>query len=189
MSDKIISPSSAAHSGGLETKPGKIQSLATRSGFEFNVRSVEPSDETALAGFFDNVTSDDIRFRFLSPVKKVGDAMLKQLVDVDHDGTEDYLAFAEGSDKIIASAEIAGDAKKETAEVAIVIHQDYKGRGMGWTLLEYVVQQAKHKGFKKLQSIESRQNHQVIELEREMGFRASSFPGDASLILLEIDLV
>lgn len=163
--------------------------MTTRDGFEFKVRRVEPFDEAALGAFFDNVTPDDIRFRFLSSFKKVGHDMLKQLIDVDHDRKEDYLAFVEDENSIIASAEIAGNPGSDTAEVAIVTHKGYKNRGMGWTLLEYVAQQAKLKGFKKLQSIESRQNHQVIDLERAMGFKASSLPGDATLILLEKNLV
>ncbi len=81
----------------------------------------------------------------------------------------------------------ANDDKSE-AEVAIVVRSDYKHRGMSWTFLKYVIEQARQSGIKKLQSIESRQNHAAIELEKEMGFSARSCPGDATLMLLEFDL-
>ncbi len=162
--------------------------LTTRSGFEFHVRPVVPSDEAALTEFFSHVTKDDLRFRFLSPIPEVGKEMLSYLINVDHDHKEDFLALDIDDKTVIASAMIGANEDKSVAEVAIVVHADYKHRGMSWTFLEYVASEARRSGIKKLQSIESRENHAAIELEREMGFTAKSYPGDATLILLELDL-
>lgn len=162
--------------------------LTTRTGFEFTVRPVEPFDEPALGRLFTHVGEDDMRFRFLSAMKAPGHEMLRRLVDVDHDRKEDYLAIAPDSETIIASALVATDTANDCAEVAIAMHRDYKHHGVGWTLLEFIIEQEKEKGVKKLQSIESRANHEAIELERQMGFKASSYPGDATLVLLEFDL-
>lgn len=163
--------------------------LTTRTGFGFHVRPVAPSDEQALAEFFSHVTKDDLCFRFLSPIPEVGKEMLSYLINVDHDHKEDYLALDIDDKTIIASAMIGANEDKSIAEVAIVVHADYKQRGMSWTFLEYVAGEAKRSGIKKLQSIESRQNNAAIELEREMGFTAKSYPGDATLMLLEFDLI
>lgn len=161
--------------------------LITRTGFEFAVRPVVPFDEPALATLFNHVDKDDIRFRFLSP-RKPGHEMFQELIDVDHDRKESYLAIAPDGRTIIANAMVAADTANECAEVAIAMHRDYKGKGVGWTLLKYIVEQEQRKGVKKLRSIESRENHEAIELEREMGFKASGYPDDGSLILLEFDL-
>jgi N-acetylglutamate synthase-like GNAT family acetyltransferase len=162
--------------------------LTTRTGFEFHVRPVEPSDKEALAEFFTHVSLGDLRFRFLSPIPEVRESLLNDLVHVDHDHEEDYLAFDIDDKTIIASAMVGVNADKSEAEVAIVVRSDYKHRGMSWTFLKYVIEQARQNGIKKLQSIESRQNHAAIDLEREMGFSARSCPGDATLMLLEFDL-
>lgn len=162
--------------------------LTTRNGFEFHVRPVASSDEEGLAEFFKHVTKDDLRFRFLSSISEVGKELLSYLIDVDHDHKEDFLALDIDNKTIIASAMIGANEDKSVAEVAIVLHSDYKNRGMSWTFLEYVANEARRSGIKKLQSIESRQNHAAIELEREMGFAAKSCPGDATLMLLEFDL-
>ncbi|MFN5129355.1 MAG: GNAT family N-acetyltransferase [Sphingomonadaceae bacterium] len=183
-----------AHPKPTDANPGRqvpsitdLVFLITRTGFEFAVRPVVPFDEPTLADLFSHVDKDDIRFRFLSP-RKPGHEMFKELIDVDHDRKESYLAIAPDGKTIIANAMVAADAANECAEVAIAMHRDYKGKGVGWALLKYIVEQEKRKGVKKLQSIESRENHEAIELEREMGFRASSCPGDASLMRLEFDL-
>jgi N-acetylglutamate synthase-like GNAT family acetyltransferase len=166
----------------------KFTPLKTRSGFEFSVRPVEPFDEPALARLFTYVGENDMRFRFLSPMKAPGHETLNNMIDVDHDRKEDYLAIAPDGETIIASALVAADAANENAEVAIAMHQNYKHKGVGWTFLDYVIAQEKQKGVRKLRSIESRENHEVIALEQQMGFKASSYPGDASLMLLEFDL-
>jgi N-acetylglutamate synthase-like GNAT family acetyltransferase len=162
--------------------------LTTRSGFEFHVRPVESSDREALAEFFTHVSKDDLRFRFLSAVPEVRGSLLDDLVNVDHDHKEDYLAFDIDDKTIIASAMVGASADKSEAEVALAVRSDYKHRGMSWTFLKYVIEQARQNGIRKLQSIESRENHAAIELEKEMGFSARSYPGDATLMLLEFDL-
>ena len=40
------------------------------------------------------------------------------------------------------------------------------------------------KGLRSLESIESRENHDAIELERDMGFVISDYPGDSTLVLV-----
>lgn len=183
MAATLSQPKPASHLPGM----AYVTFLVTRTGFEFAVRAVGPFDEPALAELFSHVEKDDMRFRFLSPRKPTHD-MLKELIDVDHDRKESYIAVAPDGYTVIANAVVAADTANECAEVAIAMHRDYKGKGIGWALLRYIVQEEKRKGVKKLQSIETRENHQAIELEREMGFKASSYPGDSTLMLLEFDL-
>lgn len=162
--------------------------LTTHKGFEFHVRPVEPSDKDALGEFFTHVSQDDLRFRFLSPIPEVQSSLLDDLVNVDHHHKEDYLAFDIDGKTIVASAMVGANDDKSEAEVAIVLRRDYKNRGLSWTFLKYVIEQARQSGIEKLQSIESRQNHAAIQLEQEMGFSVRSFPGDSTLLLLEFDL-
>jgi GNAT superfamily N-acetyltransferase len=176
MSNSVSQPTSRSVANDHAVAVSKTTGLKTRTGFEFSVRSVDPFDEPALARLFSHLAEDDMRFRFLSAMKTPGHETLKNLVDVDHDRKEDYLAIAPDGKTIIASAVVAA------------MHRDFKRKGVGWTFLEYVAAQEKAKGVRTLQSIETRENHEAIELERQMGFKATSYPGDASLILLELDL-
>lgn len=162
--------------------------LTTRTGFRFAVRPIVPGDAPALAGFFEHVTKDDLRFRFLSSLKKVSYGVIEELTHVDHGLTEHLLAFDGDGKTIIATAMFAADADKEHAEVALAIRPEYKGLGVSWTLLEHIAGLAKARGIRRIASIESCDHHEAIELEREMGFTASSYPGDASLVLLEARL-
>lgn len=51
-------------------------------------------------------------------------------------------------------------------------------------MLAHIARYAEAKAGKTLESIESHENHAAIELEREMGFSAEPYPGDATLVLV-----
>lgn len=162
--------------------------LTTRSGFEFQVRPAQPADEPALGEFFKHVEKEDLRFRFLSALNTVGHHLLATLTNVDHDRTENILALDLDGKTVIASAMLAADANGKRAEVAMAIRADYKRKGISWTLLEHVAQLARRKGIQTLESIEARDHHEAIEMEREMGFTASACPGDPTLVVLRVQL-
>ena len=179
----IATTDAAPSSGSLSTP---WTELTTWTGFRFRVRPAAPDDGPALAEMFEKVAPEDRRFRFLSGVQKVGQDFLDRLTRVDHDRTEDFLAF--DGDRMIASAMLAADPTGERAEVAISIRSDYKHRGVGWTLLDHVARFAATKGIELLESIESRDNREAIALEKEMGFTATAYPGDATLVLVQKQL-
>jgi len=158
--------------------------LTTRSGYVFRVRPADAGDEAGLAEFFTHVTPDDLRFRFLSAIKEVGQDQIERLTHVDHHGTENFLAFDGLHGTMVATGMLAADAVLETAEVAIAIHKDFKHRGIGWTLLEHMTRFAQARGMKTIESMESRDNHRAIELEREMGFSLLPCNGDPSSVIV-----
>jgi len=158
--------------------------LTTRTGLVFHVRPVRPDDEAALVEFFRQVTPEDLRFRFLAGMKEVSHDRLVAMTRVDHRLMENFLAFAEGGQTIVATAMLAFDPSMDKGEVAISVRSDYKHKGVAWELLRHAARYAEAKGVNALESIESRENHEAIELEREQGFVAETYPDDATLMLI-----
>ncbi len=162
-------------------------SLTTGTGLRLRVRPAIAADEGALETFFVHVTLEDLRFRFLSAVQHVGHDQIAAMLRADQARTETFLAYEENG-TLVGVATLAADDTGETAEVAVSVHRDWKAQGIGWSLLRYVAQIARAKGISRLQSIESRDNHAAIEVERDLGFSARAYPGDPTLILVEADL-
>jgi acetyltransferase len=157
----------------------------TRDGITLVVRQAYAEDGAALEAFFDAVNDDDRRFRFLTAVRHVGPDQIEPLTHVDHWRTESFVAFDKSTGKLVASAMLACDAKMDTGEIAVSIHRDYRGKGLGWTLLDILAAEAERRGLKRVISIEDRDNHAAIDLEREKGFEAHGVDGDPHLVLLE----
>ena len=158
--------------------------LDTRSGLRITVRAATAADEAALSSLFDQVSQEDRRFRFFSAGDHVSHEQLDPLLHADHFRSESFLAFAENTGDLVASAMLACDGKLDTAEVAVSIRDDYKGRGVGWALLGFLGDEAQHRGVRRVIAIEQRENHGAIEVERDRGFKPEPFEGDPSLVIL-----
>lgn len=162
--------------------------LATRGGLVLRLRPVSPADASLVASFFDHLLPEDLRFRFLSGRSHLSPDQLAMMIGVDHRHSEHLLAFESKSGALVASLMLVADEHMEVAEVAIAVTPDFKGQGIGWALLKHAAELARERGIRKLRSIESRANHQAIEVERALGFTCSDYAGDATLMLVEAHL-
>lgn len=158
--------------------------LSTRSGIVLDVRPANEADEAALTAFFDQVSDEDRRFRFFAAAEHVSHEQLDPLIHADHFQSESFLAFDSGSGALVGSALLACDKAMDTAEIAVSIRRDYKGKGVGWALLDFLGQEAATRGVRRVIAIEARDNHAAIELEREKGFTPEPFEGDPTLVIL-----
>lgn len=157
--------------------------LPTRSGIVLDVRPATQNDAEALAEFFERVTDDDRRFRFFAAADRVSPQQIAPIVKADHYRTESWLGFSEDGG-IIASGVLAFDDNSDSAEVAISVRADHKGKGVGWAMLDFLGKQAEARGCKRIIAIESRENSAAIEVERDKGFIPEPFIGDPTLVIL-----
>jgi acetyltransferase len=162
--------------------------LVTRSGVALHVRPVLPSDEWMLAELFHNVSAEDKQFRFLGAVREIGHAQLAAMTQVDYRRTINFLAFVEDG-TLVASAMLASTGDKARAELALSVHQDWKSKGVGWTLAEHALRYARAEGVRAVESLESRENRAAIALERELGFQATACDGSPAEVIVRKELI
>jgi acetyltransferase len=158
--------------------------VTTRAGIELSIRPAGSGDEERLSQFFDQVSDEDRRFRFFAAARHLSHDQLEPLIHADHLRSESFLVFDRASGELIASALLACDAAMDTGEIAVSVRNDYRGRGVGWAALEFLASQAEARGVRRVISIESRENHAAIELERENGFAPEPMDGDPTLVIL-----
>lgn len=153
----------------------------TRSGVKLHIRAAGPADADRLADLFAHVSAADLRFRFLETVRQVGPETLAPMLRAD-DEMVTFLAFADKT--LVACCTLARNPDGKTAEVALSIRSACKGKGISWTLLDHVLRRAVAAGIRIVTSLESGEDRDAIELEREMGFVArltSAAPVELSL--------
>jgi len=161
-----------------------ITRLTTRSGVAIDVRATTEADEAALVALFDQVNDEDRRFRFFTAGAHVSHEQLAPFVHADHIRSESFLAYDAANGELVASALLACDSARESAEVAVSIRGDYRDKGLGWVLLDFLANAAQGMGAKQVIAIESRENHAAIELEREKGFVPRAMEDDPTTIIL-----
>ncbi|WP_423605408.1 GNAT family N-acetyltransferase [Sphingomonas sp. MS122] len=148
--------------------------LTTREGVELHVRPVTPDDEPELADFFREVSSEDLRFRFLSAIHEVGHERLAAMTQIDYRRAMHFLAFA--GEVLVASAFLVSDPDRTRAELAISVRAGWKHKGISWSLLQHMLRYAESEGVSSVESLESSENHAALQLEREMGFTTTPCP-------------
>jgi acetyltransferase len=103
--------------------------ITTRSGLVIEVVPATEHDAPALARFFDAVSEEDRRFRFLAACQHVSEEQIETLTHPDHFRTESFLAFEPVNGDLVASAMLACDGALDTAEVAVSIVRITATRG------------------------------------------------------------
>jgi acetyltransferase len=162
--------------------------LITRGRAQLRLRSATREDGPLLARFFSRLSPEDLRFRFLDSRKQPSAEEIVTMLEIDHRRGEHILAFDTSTGELIATLLLVADSGMESAEVTISVAADWKGQGIGWSLLRYASDLAHSRGIKKLRSVESRANHDALEVERALGFHAKPVEGDPGLVMVEADL-
>ena len=106
------------------------------------LRLLEPGDANLLRLFYWRLSSETIYRRFLSPIKPPANALITRLVDIDHHDREALIALDERGIVGVARYGTAG----LTHEVAVVVADDWQGRGLGRLLLRRLAHIARARG-------------------------------------------
>ena len=160
--------------------------VTTRSGLKLHIRPVVPTDEAALADLFEHVSAEDLRHRFLTGLSKVDRERLIPMCQVDYARTINFLAF--DGKLLVASAMLASDPDHRRAELALVVRETHKRKGISWTLVKHALRYAEAEKIETVESLESRDNRAAIALEREAGFIAIPQAGEPSEVLMRREI-
>jgi GNAT superfamily N-acetyltransferase len=106
------------------------------------LRLLEPNDANLLRRFFWRLSSESVYRRFMAPIKAPSNALVERLVDIDHCDREALIALDERGIVGVARYGTAGAAH----DVAVVVADDWQGRGVGALLLRRLANIARARG-------------------------------------------
>jgi len=111
----------------------------TKSGVEILLRPVRISDEPLLKDFFYALSDRSIYQRFISARKDMPHERLQDFVIIDYSSEMVILAVQETGDiqMVLGVAQYGIEPDSHTAEVALVVRDDFQDRGVGTELLDY----------------------------------------------------
>lgn len=163
---------------------GEIR-LITRDRTTLTLRPASIADAPATTRLFERIGAENLALRFLMGIEHVKPQQIVAMLEIDHRDAEHLLVFVDRVQDPVASLFVASDKSMREAEVAIAIDEDWRGKGIGWTLLQHAVELARSRGFKVLRSLESRAAHDAIEVERAAGFTVRDYEGASDMVSLE----
>jgi acetyltransferase len=162
--------------------------ITGNDGTKLLVRPIRPDDEELMQRFFSHVTPDDLRLRFFAPVKEFGHAFIARLTQLDYARAMALIAIDEASGEMLGGVRLHADANYENGEYAILIRSDIKGRGIGWLLMQMIIEYARAEGIRRIEGQVLRENTTMLAMCGELGFHAAQDPNDPGLLDVSLDL-
>jgi acetyltransferase len=145
------------------------------------LRPIRPEDEALYQDFFAAVTDDDRRLRFFGAGLRLSHGFLARLTQIDYAREMAFVAVAEATGALLGVARFVADPDYKRGEYAILVRSDLKGRGLGWRLMQYLIDYARREGLKELHGSVLAENRMMLDMCRQLGFRVEAEPDDAGV--------
>lgn len=145
------------------------------------VRPVEPHDDLLIQSLLAHASKGDLRLRFFDSIKEFSPQFIARLTQLDCKRAMAFLAIDEGSDEVLGVVRLHFDAVQGTGEYAILLRSDHKGRGLGWALMELIIEYAKSKRLRSIYGQILRENSVMLKMCKELGFHIKTDSQDAGL--------
>lgn len=147
--------------------------LRLDDGRELLLRPIEPADAAPLRAGFALLTPEEVRLRFLHPLKELTPEMAEHLTRLVP-GRDFALVAAEplppGEALVGAVARASIDDGTQRAEFAILVSRFLAGQGLGALMLKRVIQWARRKRLEELYGDVLDENAAMLGLAQQLGF-------------------
>jgi acetyltransferase len=161
---------------------------AMRDGTKILVRPVRPEDEPLYGPFFAAVTEQDLRLRFFAPIKEFGHRFVARLTQIDYARAMAFIAIEESSGQMLGVVRLHADANYEHGEYAVLVRSNLKGRGLGYLLMQMMIEYGGAEGLKTIEGQVLRENAAMLGMCRKLGFRVAFDPQDADTCIVTLAL-
>jgi acetyltransferase len=147
------------------------QVVRLQSGVSVLLRPLRPEDELLIETLVQGLTPEDARFRFFSPLRGLGHATAARLCQIDYDREMALIALPQSvPHQPWGVGRLHADPDNERAEFAVTVASAHQGKGLGYVLLEQLIDIARARGIGILWGQVMRDNHRMLQLCRELSF-------------------
>ncbi len=138
------------------------------------LRAIRAEDEPQLQLGFTQLSPDEVRMRFLFPLKSMTHDLAARLTQLDYD-REIALVLADqqppGQSRLFGVVRASFDPTVGGAEFAIVIPRQLTGQGLGTRLLQRIIELTRAAGMRRIFGDTLPENQAMRALARKCGFR------------------
>jgi RimJ/RimL family protein N-acetyltransferase len=146
------------------------QWVRLRSGHWVQIRPLQADDRERLVAAAARLSEESRYRRFHTFLTEMPEPVLDQLLDVDHHDNEALVAVAPGTGEIIGGARFARDHDHpETADLAVVVADDWQQRGLASLLLWRLARRAAEEDVQQFSAVILATNRPTLDLVQRLG--------------------
>ena len=158
--------------------------LVLRNGREVVLRPIDPADARALRDGFALLTAEEVRMRFLHPLKELSPEMTSFLTHVD--GRRNFaLVVAEPlppGDALVGAVVRASRNDDRSAEFAILVARPLARQGLGNYLMRKMLRWCRQGGSTRMWGDVLLENDAMLHLADRLGFQREHVHGEGGTV-------
>ncbi len=175
----------------IEPYPAELEhQVEIDGGLRLQVRPIRPEDEVRLVEMVARSSPQDVRLRFLGPLREFPHLLAARLSQIDYDREMALVAIDDRAGpnhgEILGVSRIIADPDNDKAEFAVMVRSDLKGRGLGFQLMRDILACAGRRGIKTVYGDVLSENVTMLQMARELGFLRLGSEG--GVVRVAIDL-
>ena len=161
----------------------EVTSVVLRSGERVCIRRLTPADAPLYRALIARLDARSRQMRFF-----VG---AHRLTHPDFDRHFAFLATRpgpDGSQDACGVVRLHVDETGTRGEVAVLVETAFQGRGLGYALIQHILEVARSKGLKSVDGLVLRENQTMLQLAEACGFHRRADPDDPTVLRISTRL-
>jgi RimJ/RimL family protein N-acetyltransferase len=159
-----------------------------RGGERALIRRARPEDVALYRDFLGDVSAEDLRLRFFAHVAELSAAEGEKLSHLDYRREVAFVALDEDTGRMLGLVRLKDELDEQTAEFAILVRSRLKGHGLGWLLMQRVIDYAREKGLRRVYGDVLAENTMMLQMCAELGFHVVEDVGsDIRRVALDLE--
>jgi acetyltransferase len=158
-------------------------------GTEVLLRPIKPEDEPMEHEMLTSLSEKTLRERFFQAIKHITHEMHVRFCNIDYDREMAIVAEHREGEKrrILGIGRLIIEPEGRSGEFAVVVHDDFHGKGMGYKLVDMMIGFAQEKGLEEVYALVQSDNTKMLSLCRKLGFGIESLPEKISRVRLPLN--
>ncbi len=156
------------------------------NGTEIVLRPIKPEDEPLEYELLTSLSEESLKGRFFQKVKNITHEMLIRECNIDYEREMTLVAEIreEQRRKLIGIGRLIIEPDLKNGEFAVVVHDDYQGKGLGYKICDMLIGIAQEKGLERFLGMVLTNNKKMLNLCRKLGFTVENLPDGISQVEL-----
>jgi acetyltransferase len=167
-----------------------VSDAKLRDGTVLHVRPIRPEDAELERGFVTRLSEESRYYRFFYRLHELSPAMVARFTQIDYDRELALVAVVDvaGTVAFVGVARYVTNPGDEVAEFAVVVSDEWQGRGVARVLMERLLECAKRRGLKRIEGTVLRENHNMLKFTAALGFETRPDPEGSQQVIVVKDL-
>jgi RimJ/RimL family protein N-acetyltransferase len=157
-------------------------------GMRLLVRPLKAEDSALYPDFVSEISLLDSRLRFFAPISELSEERIAQLTHIDYDSAMAFIAIEEATGKMLGVVRVHRDDTREGGEYAVIVRSRLKGHGLGWRLMQRMIEYARSAGLRRIHGQVLAENTTMLTMCAELGFSIEDDPSGNTIKVVTLEL-